>query len=581
MIAPSGSAGDPESVDRVELRPHQPLRAAHARVSRDVPLPFDTEAAAAVIAAIDDDRPVEDGSSTADHIERLTDVGLLQLDDGSGRYRMLHTVRQFCTELGRTTGDLDRAEAAHARYFARWCAAVGEGRQGIEHHPFVRRMPDVVAASSWARRHDDRETVFAICRGLAPVRSALGQQGDFVATWSWLQAIDPAERSSSWAEATAALLATATSQVYETASVVNEILAHVGPGSGRASAWLERGRSMVPAYRGHPAAIHEYAEGLLARGDDLEASVYVGFAAYMQALMGRLDQCDPLLDQLRRLTRRHGCAFSVDSVGNGYAAAIIAETIRGDLRSALDRSRRPVPIDPAFSLTSSAALAHAALLAADHETMGRALEWSTLGSFPLLEFLTPFVGCCAALLAEEAGTAADLAEESSDQTMVPVWSVYTLPVTNAALIAVGRITEAHALTANAAKLVADMDVAPQLAASVHIGMAQVALARGDVDEAHHHALAALEAADAEHLPISAVDALDLLEVVGERRGQCSASSIGTEVATERRRLGYHFRIVPAVARPSDAAQGSLAKSTRSLIPCSNSWFAPAAASISR
>ena len=33
--------------------------------------------------------------------------------------------------------------------------------------------------------------------------------------------------------------------------------------------------------------------------------------------------------------------------------------------------------------------------------------------------------------------------------MVPVWSVYTLPVTNAALIAVGRITEAHAITVNA------------------------------------------------------------------------------------------------------------------------------------
>ena len=260
-----------------------------------------------MIVSVDEDERVpadEVATTTADHLGRLTDVGLLQLDDGSGRYRMLNTVRQFCTELGRATGDFDRAEAAHAVYFARWCGAVGEGRLGIEHHPFVRRMPDVVAASSWARSHDDRATVFAICRGLAPVRSALGQHADFVATWSWLQAFDPAERNAAWAEAAAALLATATSQLYETAAVVDEIIVHVGVESGRAAAWLERGRSMVPAYRGQTAAIQTYAEGLLLRGDDLEASVYVGFAAYMQALLGRLDYCDPLLDQLRRLHGR-------------------------------------------------------------------------------------------------------------------------------------------------------------------------------------------------------------------------------------------------------------------------------------
>jgi len=506
--------------------------------------PFDTEAAAAVIAAIGDES-AEDANAAGDHVGRLTDVGLLQLDDGSDRYRMLNTVRQFCTELGRATGDLDRAEQAHARYFARWCGAVGEGRFGIEHHPFVRRMPDVVAASLWARGHDDRETVFAICRGLAPVRSALGQHADFVATWSWLQAIDRAERTAPWAEAAAALLATATSQLYETASVVDDIRVHLGSGSGRASAWLERGRAMVPAYRGQPAAIHAYAEDLLVRGDDLEASVYVGFAAYMQALLGRLDRCDPLLDQLRRLTRRHSCTFSVDSVGNGYAAAIVAETIRGDLRSAGDRSKRPVPIDPAFSLTSAAALSHAALLAADHDTMSRALEWSTQGSFPLLAFLTPFTGCCAALLDGEAREAAALAEEFADQVTVPVWQAYALPVINAALIAVGRITEAQAITDRAGSLVAEMDTAPQLTASIHVGYAQVSLARDELHEAEQQALSALEVTHVDHLPIAAVDALDLLAVVSERRGLASASPIGKAAAAERQRLRYHFRIVPA------------------------------------
>jgi predicted ATPase/DNA-binding SARP family transcriptional activator len=524
--------------------------------------PFDIEAAEAVMVAVDDDESAEDGTTAADHVGRLTDVGLLQLDDANGRYRMLNTVRQFCTELGRSTGDLDRAEEAHARYFARWCGAVGEGRLGIEHQPFVRCMPDVVAASSWARSHDDRATVFAICRGLAPVRSALGQHADFVATWAWLQTVNRAERDAAWAEAAAALLPTATSQLYDTASVVDEVLVHLGPGSSRAPAWLERGRAMVPAYSGRLDAIHAYAEGLLARGDDLEASVYVGFAAYMHALVGRLDRCDPLLDQLRRLTRRHGCTFSVDSVGNGYAAAIVAETIRGDLASALDRGKRPVPLDPVFSLSSAAALAHAALFAADGDSMSRALEWATQGSFPLLEFMTPFTGCCAALLGGDAATAAEMAEAFADVVAVPVWHVYALPVLNAALIAVGRITQAKAITDAAACLLVEMDIAPQLTASMHVGRAQVALARDELDQADQHALVALEAAHTERLPIAAVDALDLLAAIGERRDHASSSSIGKAAAAQRRHLGYHFCVVSAPRRSSSTEAAITSSSPR-------------------
>ena len=507
--------------------------------------PFNIEAAAALTTAVRDDEFPQDAASTDDDLARLTDVGLLQLDDDSGRYHMLNTVRQFCTELGRTTGDFDRAEEAHSRYFSRWCDSVGEGRLGIEHQLFVRCMPDVVAASSWARRHDDRPTVFAICRGLAPVRSALGQHADFVATWSWLYAIDPGERNGAWAEAAAALLAMATSQVDDTSSAIDEILLHIGPESGRAEAWLERGRAMVPAYRGQLSAIHSYAERLLLRGDDLEASVYVGFAAYMQCLMGRLDRCDPFLDQLRRLTRRHGCAFSVDSVGNGYAAAVVMDMIRGDLRSALERGKRPVPLDPAFSITSAAALAHAALLAADHGAMGRAQEWSTQGSFPLLAFLTPFTNCCAALLDGRTAEAADLAETFADDVTVPVWHVYALTVINAALTADGRITEAQSITDRATSLLADMDDAPQMTLAIHLGRAQLALTRGKLDDAHDDAVAALTVVHANHAPIAAVDTLDLISVVDARLGHSASFSIAKVAGTERRRLGYRFHITPA------------------------------------
>ena len=165
----------------------------------------------------------------------------------------------------------------------------------------------------------------------------------------------------------------------------------------------------------------------------------------MLALMGRLDECDPLLEQLRRLTRRHDTQFSVDSVGNGYAAAIVSEMIHGDLGFARHRSRRPVPVDPAFSVTSAATLAHASLLSSDPETMERALEWATRGSFPLLQFLAPFTKCCRARLDGAVGEAADLAGEFWDEALaVPVWRLFALPLVNSALIAAGRVDAAAA-----------------------------------------------------------------------------------------------------------------------------------------
>jgi hypothetical protein len=309
---------------------------------------------------------------------------------------------------------------------------------------------------------------------------------------------------------------------------------------------------MAPAFSGRPAQIQSYAAGLLDRSDDVEASIYVGLAAYMLALMGRLDECDPLLEQLRRLTRRHDTPFSVDSVGNGYAAAIVADTVRGDLRLACDRSRRPVPIDPAFSMTSAAALAHGALLSSDTETMERALEWATQGSFPLLQFLAPFTNCCRALLEGAVGEAADHAAQFWDEALaVPVWRLFALPLVNTALIGAGRVDAAGVVTERAAVLLAGMSTAPLLTTELHLAQSQVALARGYLDIAEHMAITALDTARSHRFPRAVVDALELRSAVTERSGDMVVSrSLAEGARAERDRLGYRFELTSPPGRPA-------------------------------
>ena len=508
--------------------------------------PFDTEAARAVAAAIDGNDEI------VDLIRRMTDVGLLHLDDDGGGYRMLQAVRQVCLEReARGSTRRQRVEEAHARFFARWCAEVSAGEHGIEHRRFVRRMPDVIAAMTWARTNDPR-LACEMCSDLAPVRSALGHSADFDITWSWLLSLDEQHRDVVWGEAVAGLLATAAARSIEIAPVAAQVTATLPVGSGRARTWLERSCAMGPAFSGRPAQLQVYADGLLNRGDDLEASIYVGLAAYVPALMGRVAECDSRLAQLRRLTRRHDTSFSVDTVGNGYAAAIVAEVIRGDLGSACDRARRPVPVDPAFSMTSAAALAHAALLSCDASTMERANDWAMRGTFPLLQFLTPFTNCCQALLGGAVGEAGDHAEEFWDTAMaVPIWRLFALPLVTAALIDAGRVDVAGAITAHASVLLDEMETAPLLVISLRRAQGQVALARGHVDKAEHAALAALGTAQAHGFPLAAVDAVELRAAAAALSGATDVSrSLSDGARAERDRLGYRFAVTRTPVGPA-------------------------------
>jgi hypothetical protein len=178
--------------------------------------------------------------------------------------------------------------------------------------------------------------------------------------------------------------------------------------------------------------------------------------------------------------------------------------------------------------------------------MGRALEWAMQGSFPLLEFLTPFTSCCGALLDGAVVEAADLAEEFwAEAWAVPVWRLFALPVVNAALIDAGRIDDAGANTELAAGLVSEMEAAPLSMMSLQLARSQVALARDELEAAACAADAALDGARAYQLPLVAVDAIELRAAVSERRAEHEVSrSLGEGAQVERHRLGYRFAMTP-------------------------------------
>jgi predicted ATPase/DNA-binding SARP family transcriptional activator len=503
--------------------------------------------AAVAVGAGDDLSPAE----VVTCLSRLVDSSLLQLDAASARYRLLSTVRQFCLQRASGTDEVDRARASHAAYIARWCTEVGDGHHGIERRPFLREMPDVVAAMAWARVHAPLDAL-RMCAGLASVRSALGHLADLAETWAWLMAFDrDGEHAAEWATAVAAWMSSATAMGIDVSALPAEVAARLPADSRRARGWLERGAAMGPAYRGDLAPIGAYADRIVADEDDVESAIYVGFCAYMLALAGQLDESDRRVEQLRRVTRRQRAQFCVDTVGNGVAAAILTSVARGDLPEAVRRSAGPVPDDPAFSMTAATAIAHVALLTEDRSLMHHAVEWSRRGTIPLLRYLPIQLECCRALLEARVADAADLAEQHGKEAeMVPLSRVQARPLLDAALLAAGRADVVRAALDEAVSVVADMGDVPLVHAGLHHSQAQLALHDGRPDLVADHARQLRTLATAGGFRLLAIDALELLAAVAvEPDGPESRQQLLAAAHRERAAVGYRFALVPRGARP--------------------------------
>ena len=498
--------------------------------------PFTAEAAEEVAA---DGCGIDAGSVVA-AMAHLVDKSLLQLDDRTGGYRILEAVRQFCTHHLLTEDELEIVRGRHARYLARWCTEVGDGRHGIERGPIIREMPDVMAAIDWSR-HNAPADALRMCSGLGGLRSTLGHYGNLVATWDWLMGFDrDGELSAEWAAAAAALMASATGAGLDVADVVGDVADRLPPENRRARGWLARGAAMVPGYRGDLVPIIDYAEGIVADRNDVEISIYGGFTAYLLSLVGRVAESERWLGEQRCMLRRHDAAFKVDTVGNGFAAAILNTMLRGQFDRVTLLASGPTPQDPGFSLTAAAAFAQVALLTGDRALLDWAVRWSRRGTIPLLRSLESLIEFSTRVFDGDVFGAADAASEFRERAAgVPIVQVHHRANLNVTLIEAGRLDEVAAAGEQVMALASAMEGGPLTEAVALLARAQLDLCRGRPDNAIEAARALLDVTVVNGLPLMAIDALDVIAVGSQQRGDCGVASrlLGASVA-ERDRLGY-------------------------------------------
>ena len=162
--------------------------------------PFPLEAAEAVTA----DEQIVTAYAVLDVISRLVDKSLVMLDDETGRYRLLETIRQFSIDRLRDAGELAATFERHASWYAEWCESLGRGEHDFDIAPSHPLLTDVFAALDWA--YDSSPThAYRISRALAGVRTILGRYADFDRQYAWLAGRDGSDDPAGWAAAVAGL----------------------------------------------------------------------------------------------------------------------------------------------------------------------------------------------------------------------------------------------------------------------------------------------------------------------------------------------------------------------------------------
>ena len=177
LAAPTDAVG----VDRVERGRSRRRRAGGVSPWAVFQAPFTLDAAEAVAA----DGDVVEAVMVLDLVARLVDKSLLLLDDDTGRYALLETVRQFGVDRLREADELLITRQRHARWFAEWSTQVGHGRHGVDNTCVLADMPDAVAALEWSY-DSDVAAAARICAGLAWFRAALGSYTSLVRQCDWV-----------------------------------------------------------------------------------------------------------------------------------------------------------------------------------------------------------------------------------------------------------------------------------------------------------------------------------------------------------------------------------------------------------
>ena len=500
--------------------------------------PFPLDAAEPVAA----DGDTVEGWRVLDLLSRLVDKSLVQLDDASGRYSLLETVRQFCFDRLRQHHELDETRRRHACWYADWAEAVDAGHHGYDMSVFLPDAVDVLAAQRWAMDHD-HELAFRIITGLRWIRWSLGAQPDLLEQCRWIEQ-NTIERAAAlhtlWAQA---VLATGSlgEMVRWVSPLSAEAYAEVPNDDPAAIFFDQRSSEFVAAFGRRAVLEHVYDR---ARRVDCRWGTIrlAGYLTLIAAWLGYRDDALRYSDDLTDALEREGLPLTPGTAGIGFMTARVLSKFTIGYREMGATYRTFAATAPPVlrNLVLSATFLNALIVRDLAMCRDAAAQLSDATRTHTRQ----------ATIAEHylEGNYAEAADHGlrhwDDQASTPLFLAsdeWMLRISTAALAA-GRIDEIAMRVERYARLNETWGPHPGPTIALHVHRAQLALAetgRDAPNEALHEAHAALSLAHEIGFASRRIDALELLAVLLARRDDVPlAARLFGAAQAERDRTSY-------------------------------------------
>jgi predicted ATPase/class 3 adenylate cyclase len=502
--------------------------------------PFRLETAEAIAA----DGTTALAEDVLEAVAHLVDKSLVQFDPLTGRYRLLETVRQYCSDRLRDQSETESTRDRHAAFYGRYALQISGRLRGLVLPANLRLdLPDLFAALRWAY-HASPIHAYRICSMNRMARLAIGYLDELAEQLEWLVARDGHDAPAEWAAAMVHLSqeAIAILDRFDLLAVLPSFASFIDPDDADSRYWQLYSEGFAALRTGDTRSMQTALDAASeTRRDATGAIASASFLAMVTAWTGRLDLTESSLAHVRRYLSDLDQTLTCDTSGFGHCAAIYSAAWQGRLDEARTFVQTELP-NNAFTLFLSAlALAWLGFASSDDEVISIAQRWIDR---PAPRIQSGAATLVAIMTSTEKRRPTDLASvrswfETLCRAAATSTSAFAAPLT-AAYLAERDIPSARALAAEFRAASATMDDPPMHLAVHHQITAMIAYTEADRTGTATAARQLIAAASAGGYVLLQIDGLELLALSAALSAEDTASILSAAQAS-RDRIGYRGR----------------------------------------
>jgi predicted ATPase/DNA-binding SARP family transcriptional activator len=500
--------------------------------------PFLLETAEEVTA----DENTLDRSNVLEIVCHLVDKSLVQFDPTTGRYRLLETVRQFCSDRLDASHETASTRARHAAFYGRFARGIGARMRGLVVPDDVwLELADLFSALRWAYLASPVDA-YRICGMNRVARVAVGYLDEMNEQLDWLVTRDGREAPGEWAVAMVHLPQEAILILSrdDLDGRIPDPRSSIGDDDLETQWWQLYAEGQAAIQSGGTSTLEAALSIANANHDDTATLTASSELALNTAWCGRFDLAQSALATTTRYLERLGQPFTSDTAGSGHAAAMFLSIRQGRLADAMACSSANRPDNAFLMFLSAIQIAWLGYAVNDVTLIDTAARWVGRSLPPILRGLSGFVGLLRGLTLGQPADLDTVRAWFDDMGETPICRSQVVVPMVSEYLARGELADARTVAADYRRTADAFAIAPLHRAIRHQIDAIIAYSERDHQACGAACRNLIGLARTQNFALLMIDGLELLALSNTVSAEDMATLLGAVYAT-RETTGYRGR----------------------------------------